>query len=191
MWWFPPAYRRLSQADNSPTESPKSRASPCCLQVCSSGSSAGGCWRLGEHRQQWLSVSLVLHSSFPMKGMRFLLPLQSTWQNLFLVKWGPSLGNKLPASASLLLGRKGVWAGEELDTVLLQKWHLLAVAGKKMFWIFYYSESLMPQPSNQVLLDSGHSLALANLEVFRTWYSSTSLELAPGWVALVQTLRMQ
>lgn len=62
---------------------------------------------------------------------------------------------------------------------------------EKLFWISYYSESLIPQSFQQVLPDSEHPLALANSEFFLIWYLSTSLELASRRVVLVQNLRTQ
>lgn len=60
-------------------------------------------------------------------------------QNLFFVIWGPSLGNICPASASAGLSRKGVEAGGELDTALLQ-WGLLQ--GKM---VLHFLITLSPQ----------------------------------------------
>lgn len=102
--WFPPLVGDwLGQISYV---SPKCQVSFCCLRVwVVTGRCNGGMGRKG--RQQWLFVSLVLHSSFPKQGMSSLLRLKSMRLNPFFGGWDPSLGNKWPASAFAVFSRKG------------------------------------------------------------------------------------
>lgn len=74
------------------------------LQLRAAKEERRGLLEPGQHR---LCVSLVLHPSFPKKGMSFPLHSKSTWLNAVFGRWDPSLGNKGPASAFAVFSRKG------------------------------------------------------------------------------------
>lgn len=98
-----------------------------------------GCWR----RRHTGFVSLMLHSSFPKKGLSFLLHLKAMWLNPFFGRWEPPREINDPLLPLLYLVEKVFEQEMSLDTkfcswILAGRLLLLTAAGKKLFWYILF-----------------------------------------------------